>query len=48
LIDKDNHGLEEPEIILKNAEVINNPEKIGELLIRTDTEQFPLPYLLDP
>lgn len=48
LIDKDKHGLEEPEIILKNAEVISNPEKDGELLIRTETEQFPLPYLLDP
>ena len=48
LIDKDKHGLEDPEIILRNAEVIHNPEKQGELLIRTDNEQFPLPYLLDP
>jgi hypothetical protein len=48
LIDKDKHGFEEPEVILRNAEVINNPEKPGELLIRTDSEQFPLPYLLDP
>ena len=48
LIDKDKHVLEEPEVILRNAEVIQNPEKPGELLIRTDTEQFPLPYLLDP
>jgi biotin carboxyl carrier protein len=48
LLDKDKHGLEEAEVILRNAEVIQNPEKPGELLIRTDTEQFPLPYLLDP
>lgn len=32
---------------MKNAEVIENPERPGELLIRTDTEQFRLPYLLD-
>ena len=48
LLDKDKHGIEEPGIILKNAEIIDNPEKPGELLIRTDTEQFPVPYLLDP
>ena len=48
LIDKDKLGIEEPEVILRNAEVIQNPEKPGELLVRTETEQFPLPYLLDP
>lgn len=35
------------ETVLANAEVISNPEREGELLIRTDTEQFRLPYLLD-
>lgn len=47
-LDKDKTGLEEPEFILSNAELISNPEKLGELLIRTDKEQFPVPYLLDP
>ncbi len=47
-LDKDKIGLEEPELILSNAELISNPEKPGELLIRTDKEQFPVPYLLDP
>lgn len=46
-LDKDKTGLEEPELILSNAELISNPEKPGELLIRTDKEQFPVPYLLD-
>jgi 3-methylcrotonyl-CoA carboxylase alpha subunit len=46
LIDKDKLGLE-TEVVLANAEVIENPEKPGELLIRTDSEQFRLPYLLD-
>ena len=45
--DKDGKGLEEPELILSHAEIISNPEKQGELLIRTDTEQFPVPYMLD-
>lgn len=34
-------------MILSHAEIINNPEKPGELLIRTDSEQFPVPYMLD-
>jgi hypothetical protein len=46
LQDKDKLGLES-EIILANAEVVENPEKPSELLIRTDKEQFPVPYLLD-
>ncbi len=37
LLDKDKLGLES-EYILKNAELIENPERPGELLIRTDTE----------
>ena len=48
LISKDKNSLEEPELILRNAELVSNPEKPGELLVRTDNEQFPLPYLLDP
>ena len=35
------------EIILKNAEVILNKEKDSEILIRTDIEQFRVPYLID-
>ena len=46
-LDKAKASLEEPECILSHAEVIVNPERPGELLIRTDTEQFPVPYLLD-
>lgn len=46
-MDKDAKGLEEPELILSHAEIISNPEKLGELLIRTDNEQFPVPYMLD-
>jgi hypothetical protein len=46
-VDKDKHGLEEPECILSHAEIIINPERPGEMLIRTDTEQFPVPYMLD-
>lgn len=46
LQDIDKLGLEF-ETLLSNAEVINNPERPGELLIRTVTEQFRLPYLLD-
>lgn len=34
-------------MILSHAEIIYNPEKPGELLIRTDSEQFPVPYMLD-
>ena len=40
-------GIAKAEVLLKNAEVIENPEKPGELLISTDTEQFMLPYLRD-
>ena len=47
-VDKDKHGLEEPECILQNAEVVKNPERPSELLIRTEKEQHRLPYLLDP
>jgi 3-methylcrotonyl-CoA carboxylase alpha subunit len=46
LLPKDKLGLQ-TETLLSNAEVIENPEKPGELLIRTDSEQFRLPYLLD-
>ena len=46
LQDIDKLGLEF-ETLLTNAEVISNPERPGELLIRTDTEQFRLPFLLD-
>lgn len=46
-LEKDGKGLEEPELILSHAEIISNPEKPGELLIRTDSEQFPVPYMLD-
>lgn len=46
LVTKDKLGLE-TETILKNAEVIENPERPGELLIRTDDEQYRMPYLLD-
>jgi hypothetical protein len=47
LIDKDKNGLKGSTVILHNAEVVENPEKPGELLIRTNEEQFPLPYLID-
>ena len=46
LIQTDKLGLEN-EKILSNAEVVHNPERPGELLIRTDNEQFRLPYLLE-
>jgi len=38
LISKDKNSLEEPELILRNAELVSNPEKPGELLVRTDNE----------
>ena len=46
LIQTDKLGLEN-EKILSHAEVVSNPERPGELLVRTDSEQFRLPYLLD-
>lgn len=46
-LEKGGKSLEEPELILSHAEIKSNPEKPGELLIRTDSEQFPVPYMLD-
>jgi len=34
-------------LVLKNAELIKNKEKENEIIIRTDTEQFRVPYLKD-
>ena len=42
-LEKGGKTLEEPELILSHAEIISNPEKPGELMIRTDSEQFPSP-----
>ena len=46
-LEKDSKKLEDPELILSHAEIISNPEKPGELLIRTESEQFPVPYMID-
>lgn len=37
-MNKEQHGLEEPECIMQNAEVVNNPERPSELIIRTDND----------
>ena len=45
-IDADELGVK-TNIILSNAEVFENQEKEGELIIRTEHAQFKVPYLRD-
>lgn len=45
-VDADDLGVK-TNVILENAEIIENQEKENELIIRTSTEQFKIPYLKD-
>ena len=39
-------AVETGDVILENAELLVNPEKAEEIIVRTEKEQFKIPYLI--